>query len=56
MYLASLVVIVSVALMVLLWAGFLVWAFRSCQFKDIQELSRRPLEDDMPLEQKHHER
>ncbi len=58
MYLASLVVIVSVSLMVLLWAGFLVWAFHTGQLKDvhIQELRRRPLEDHMPTEQKHHER
>ena len=51
---ASLIVIVSVALMVLVWAGFLVWAFRSGQFKGIQELRRRPLEDDTPLEQERH--
>jgi len=56
MYPASLVVVVSVALMVLLWAGFLVWAFRTGQLKDVQKLRRRPLEDDTPLEQEHHER
>ncbi len=56
MYPASLIVIASVLLMVLLWAGFLVWAFRTGQLKDIQELRRRPLEDDTPAEQEHNER
>ena len=56
MYGASLIVIASVALMVLLWVGFLVWAFRSGQLKDIQQLRRLPLEDETPLEKERYGR
>ena len=54
MHPASLIVIASVALIVLVWAGFLVWAFRSGQLRGIQQLRRFPLEDDMPLEDDRH--
>ena len=51
MYLASLIVVVSVGLMVLLWAGFMVWGFRSGQFQETQRLRRMPLDDETPEEQ-----
>ena len=54
MYQASLIVIASVALMVVVWVGFLVWAFRSGQFKGIQQLRRFPLEDETSLEEERH--
>ncbi len=56
MYGASLIVIASVALMVLLWMGFLVWAFRSGQLKGVQQLRRLPLEDETPLEKERYDR
>ncbi|MBI4199869.1 MAG: hypothetical protein HY535_05310 [Chloroflexi bacterium] len=48
MYPATWIVILSVAAVLLVWAGFLVWAFRSGQLKGVSELRRRPLEDDSP--------
>ena len=45
MYLASVIVVVSVALMLLLWGGFMLWGFRSGQFHGADELSRLPLEE-----------
>ncbi len=56
MYPASLIDIVSVALMVLVWVGFLVWAFRSGQFKGINDLRRLPLDDDAPQEMDQYDR
>ncbi len=46
MYPATLLVIAAVALMFLFWAGFLLWALRSGQFEEDQELRRLPLEDE----------
>ena len=51
MYPASIIVIVTVALMLMLWAGFLVWALRSGQLDDIQELRWLPMDDDPLAEQ-----
>ena len=51
MYLASLIVVISVGLMVLLWAGFMVWGFRSGQFQGMDRLRRLPLDDDAPEEE-----
>lgn len=50
MYLASFIVVISVALMLLLWAGFMVWGFRSGQFKGTDRLRRLPLDDAGPQE------
>ena len=50
MYSASLIVVVSVGLIVLLWAGFMVWGFRSGQFKGMDRVRRMPLDDDAPQE------
>ena len=56
MYPASIIIITAVALMVLFWAAFLVWAWRSGQFEDLQELRRLPLEDEPPAEQEGYEK
>ncbi len=54
MYLASLLVITAVVLMVLYWAGFLLWAWRSGQFDGIQEIRWRPIDDELNTEREHH--
>ena len=51
MYLASLIVVISVGLMVLLWASFMVWGLRSGQFEGMDCLRRLPLDDDAPEEE-----
>ncbi|HAL49659.1 MAG: cbb3-type cytochrome oxidase assembly protein [SAR202 cluster bacterium] len=47
MYPATFLVIAAVALMFSFWVGFLLWAWRSGQLDDQQELRRLPLEDDL---------
>ena len=46
MYSASLVVIAAVSVMVLLWVGFMAWAYLSGQMRESERARRLPLEDD----------
>ena len=46
MYSASLVVIAAVGIMVLLWVGFMAWAYLSGQLRESERAKRLPLEDD----------
>ena len=50
MYEANLLIIGAVVMMVALWAGFMVWAARSGQFKDTDRTRLSPFHDDEPLE------
>lgn len=49
LYPATVLVGALVLLMVVLWAGFLVWGFRSGQFRGGEEMRRLPLDDDLPV-------
>ena len=44
MYSASLVVIAAVGVMVLLWVGFMAWAYLSGQLRESERAKRLPLE------------
>jgi nitrogen fixation-related uncharacterized protein len=54
MYLASFIVVAAVGLTLLVWAGFMLWGFRSGQFKGMDELRRRPLDDEIPTQREDH--
>ena len=45
-YSASLVVIAAVSVMVLLWVGFMAWAYLSGQMRESERARRLPFEDD----------
>jgi nitrogen fixation-related uncharacterized protein len=49
MYPSTLIVLGSVAAMVISWVAVMLWAHRSGQIGEDQELRRRPLDDDMPI-------
>ena len=52
MFMSTLIVVSAVASIVFFWVVFMVWVVRSGQRRGMKELSRLPLEEDNPEQDK----